>query len=95
MIIDESEPLVSYAFSTLDGVKIEFEDQVAVPCKISVDVVIPGFAMGVTGMRQGEKRKLYIHPDLAYGTTGPMLPNSLLIAEVEVISLGKGRSFLG
>lgn len=86
-VINESDLLVSYAFSTLDGLKIEFEEQVAVSCKISVDEVIPGFAMGVIGMRQGEKRKLYIHPDLAYGTTGAILPNSLLIAEVEVISL--------
>ena len=28
---------------------------------------------------------LYIHPDLAYGTTGQLPPNSLLIFEVKLI----------
>ena len=26
-----------------------------------------GISSGVLGMKQGERRKIYIHPDLAYG----------------------------
>ena len=32
-----------------------------------------------------EKRKIYIHPALAYGTSGELPPNALLTFEVEVI----------
>ncbi len=36
-------------------------------------------------MVQGEKRTLYIHPELAYGVSGHLPPNSLLIFEVEIV----------
>ena len=36
-------------------------------------------------MKEGEKRVIYIHPDLAYGTYGSLPPNSLLIFEIEVV----------
>ena len=48
---------------------------------------IPGFAKGVDGMCVGERRKIYIHPALGYGKVGYVPPNSLLIVDVEVISL--------
>jgi FKBP-type peptidyl-prolyl cis-trans isomerase len=47
---------------------------------------IPGFAQGVVGMQEKEKRILYIHPELAYGVNSRKLgPNSLMIFEVEVV----------
>lgn len=53
--------------------------------QISVADTIPGFAQGVKGMQAGERRKLYIHPDLAYGLYGGKLePNQLLVIELEV-----------
>ena len=36
-------------------------------------------------MKEGEKRRLFLHPDLGYGTTGHLPPNSLLIFDVEVV----------
>ena len=53
----------------------------ALPIKQS----IPGFAKGLVGMKEGEKRILYIHPELAYGLAGHLPPNSLLIFEVEIV----------
>ncbi len=57
--------------------------------------VIPGFTMGVTGMRVGEKRKIVIPYALAYGEAGrpPVIPAKAdLIFEIELVSLnGKGR----
>ena len=41
----------------------------------------------VEGMRVGERRKIFIHPDLAYKTIGHVPPNSLLIVEVEVLDV--------
>lgn len=49
---------------------------------------IPGLRNGVIGMRLGEQRELYIHPDLAYGKHGGTLPpNTLLIFDVELIGI--------
>ena len=36
-------------------------------------------------MKEGEKRRLFVHPDFAYGTNGPLPPNSLLIFDIEVV----------
>jgi len=75
-------PLIKYTGKFLDGSVFgaSKEDEV-----ISLDETIPGFSKGLLGMKEGEKRTLYIHPDLAYGTGGYLPPNSLLIFEVEII----------
>jgi len=36
-------------------------------------------------MKEGEKRVVYVHPELAYGTSGFLPPNSLLTFEVGLI----------
>jgi len=36
-------------------------------------------------MKEGEKRRLFVHPEVGYGTSGQLLPNSLLIFDIEVI----------
>lgn len=56
------------------------------PIPIYVESTIEGFRLGVTGMKEGEKRRLYIHPDLGYGDMHHYIaPNLLVIYEVEVI----------
>lgn len=55
------------------------------PLRISLKETIKGFALGVNGMREGEKRIIYVHPDLAYGKEG-YEPNQLIIFEVELLS---------
>jgi peptidylprolyl isomerase len=75
-------PLIKYTGKFLDG-KIfgaSKEDEM-----ISLDETIPGFSKGIIGMKEGEKRTLYIHPDLAYGVNGSLPPNSLLTFEIEII----------
>jgi hypothetical protein len=51
--------------------------------------VIAGFDEGVTGMKVGERRRLIIPPDLAYGlrAVGSIPPGSILIFDVEVNSI--------
>lgn len=52
--------------------------------RVALDSVIPGFAKGVMGMRQGERRLLYIHPSLGFRSmhwTVP--PNMVLVMDVE------------
>lgn len=75
-------PLIKYTGKFLDGKVFgaSKEDEM-----ISLDETIPGFSKGIIGMKEGEKRTLYIHPDLAYGVNGSLPPNSLLTFEIEIV----------
>lgn len=75
-------PLIKYAGKYLDGMVFGASKEEEA---ISLDEIIPGLRAGLIGMKEGEKRTVYIHPDLAYGTTGLLAPNSLLMFEVEVV----------
>ena len=58
------------------------------PTVILLRSTIPGFVRGVTGMSEGEKRIIYIHPDLAYGSSSEFInPNTQIIVEVEVVKI--------
>lgn len=78
----ESIPLIHYKGSLIDGTIFARSDN---PLPLPIKQSIPGFAKGLVGMKEGEKRILYIHPELAYGVSGNLPPNSLLIFEVEVL----------
>ena len=59
--------------------------------------VIAGWDQGLLAMCAGEKRKLVIPPDLAYGSSGvpPTIPpDAVLVFEVECIKIESRRTEL-
>lgn len=78
-------PLVRYTGHYLDGTLFGSTDATGTPIAIPLEKMISGFSKGVVGMKEGEKRRIFIHPDLAYGLISEIPPNSLLIFDVEVV----------
>lgn len=81
----DSIPLIYYKGCLIDGTKFASAEKSEGPVSLPMSQAIAGFAQGLLGMKEGEKRTIYIHPELAYGVTGELPPNSLLIFEVEVV----------
>ena len=81
----DSVPLIHYKGQLIDGTVFASSEGMNQPIALPIKQSIPGFAKGLVGMKEGEKRVLYIHPELAYGLSGHLPPNSLLIFEVEIV----------
>ncbi len=81
-------PLVRYTGKYLDGTVFgaSKEDEM-----ISLDETIPGLSKALIGMKEGEKRTVYIHPDLGYGTHGYLPPNSMLTFEIECVKANNAQ----
>jgi peptidylprolyl isomerase len=84
-VTNTSTPLIHYKGSLLDGTTFASSLESGEPITLPIGQTIPGFSKGMVGMKEGEKRTLFIHPELAYGVSGNLPPNSLLIFEVEVL----------
>jgi len=59
---------------------------------IGAGQVIPGWDIGIAGMKVGEKRKLELAPEFAYGAAGAggiIPPNATLVFEVELLGIKK------
>ena len=82
VVEDHFSPLIRYVGKHLDGTVFGSSKEEE---KISLDEIIPGLKAGLLGMKEGEKRTVYIHPEMAYGTNGYLPPNSLLTFEVEIV----------
>jgi peptidylprolyl isomerase len=75
-------PVIRYVGKFLDGKTFGESQDTEVIC---LDETILGFSKSIVGMKEGEKRRIFIHPEYAYGTSGFIPPNSLLTFEIEVV----------
>lgn len=82
---DDSSPQIQYTGTYIDGTVFGSSQDAGGPITLPLNQTIPGFSKGLKGMKEGEVRKIYVHPDAGYGKTGHLPPNSLLIFEVELI----------
>lgn len=84
-VVETSTPQIEYTGSLLDGEVFGSSAETGGPITVPLDQIIPGFKKGVIGMKEGERRKIFVHPELGYGEEGPLPPNSLLIFEVTLL----------
>jgi len=77
-----STPLIRYKGTYLDGSPFALSEE---PERVCLQETVPGFRKAIAGMKEGEVRKIFIHPSLGYGDTGSLLPNALLTYEVEIL----------
>lgn len=84
-VAEHDSPQIHYVGKFIDGNTFGSSKEAGGPITIPLDQTIPGFSKGILGMKEGEKRELFVHPEMGYGTTGQLPPNSLLIFEVELV----------
>jgi peptidylprolyl isomerase len=82
---EHGTPLINYTGKFIDGSVFGTSENSDGPISISIDNTIPGFSKGLAGMKEGEKRRLFVHPDVGYGKGGQLPPNSLLIFDIEIV----------
>ena len=84
-VAKKDTPVIHYTGKFMDGKVFGSSKDSGGPITTPLSHTIPGFSKGIVGMKEGEVRRLYIHPDLGYGTTGHLPPNSLLIFDIELV----------
>lgn len=86
-VTEDMIPSVKYTGKYADGTVFGSSEASGGPISISLKQTIPGFKKGILGMKEGEKRRIFIHPELGYGTSGQLQPNALLIFDIEVVDM--------
>ena len=83
---------VHYKGTTIDGEEFDSSYRRGEPATFPLNGVIKGWTEALQLMSTGSKYQLFIPGDLAYGeqgSRGGIEPNSTLIFEVELISIGE------
>jgi FKBP-type peptidyl-prolyl cis-trans isomerase len=89
---------VNYKGTLMDGSTFDSSYDRGQPATFVLNQVIPGWTEGVQLMKVGSKYKFYIPAALGYGDKGAgntIGPNSPLIFEVELLSIGEPKAAPG
>jgi FKBP-type peptidyl-prolyl cis-trans isomerase FklB len=81
--------LAHYHGTFIDGTVFDSSVDRGEPARFGVTQVIPGWTEALQMMKQGDKWRLFIPADLAYGPggSGPIPPHSTLIFDVELLEV--------
>jgi FKBP-type peptidyl-prolyl cis-trans isomerase len=85
---------VNYRGTLIDGKQFDSSYDRGQPVTFPLAGVVPGWTEGLQLMSVGSKYKFFIPSELAYGERSPsqdIPPNSTLIFEVELISIGEPK----
>lgn len=84
---------VHYKGTLIDGTQFDSSYDRGEPAEFPLNGVIPGWTEGLQLMKVGQKNKLFVPSDLAYGPQGRpgIPPNSVLIFDVELLDIVKGK----
>ena len=82
---------VHYKGTLVDGTEFDSSYKRGQAATFKLDQVIPGWTEGVQLIKEGGQIKLWLPSKLGYGErgAGPIPPNSVLVFEVELISVGE------
>jgi len=84
-VCDENHtPVITYVGKYLNG---EIFGKTTKEEPIELYETIEGFRKALLGMKVGETREVYIHPELGYGTSSNLAPNALLTFEIALKGL--------
>ncbi|MEP0365466.1 MAG: FKBP-type peptidyl-prolyl cis-trans isomerase [Cyclobacteriaceae bacterium] len=92
--VETDQVTVHYTGKLIDGTVFDSSVERGEPATFPLNRVIPGWTEGLQLMKEGGKAELVIPSDLGYGPRGAggdIPPNSVLIFEVELISIGGGE----
>ena len=84
-VLPDSTPLINYSGRYLDEASTQFVQDPDSPVPVKLDQAMAGLSKGLIGAKEGEQRRIYIHPDYGYGAYDPFHPNSLLIFDINVV----------
>jgi peptidylprolyl isomerase len=83
-----NSPLVKYTAKYLDGSIFAFSEEAEV---LSLSEMFPALQNGMKGMKVGEIRTLYIHPQLTQALKESVSPNALLTFEIELLNADRSK----
>ena len=87
----DSTVTVHYTGTLLDGTKFDSSRDRNIPFQTKLTDVVPCWTKGMQQMKPGARAQLVCPPQTAYGNrpVGPIPPNSVLVFDVEMISVDK------
>jgi len=86
----EDRVVTHYNGTLIDGSVFDSSVERGQPAEFVLNQVIPGWTEALQLMKEGGKMRIYLPPDLAYGSVspGPGIPaNSVLIFDIELIDV--------